>query len=464
MARWRARSCSWFVAGAIVVLAGCSASDGDESIAPDVAPSVYASGVRIASLRLYQGVEVSLMEGGNASTVDFPIVAGRDALVRIFVSLDASYDGEPVTARLHLGEGTSFDATMALVGPSSQESLSSTINIRIPGDALQPGAELMVELLQAQGNGSSDAVRFPAQGSLPIVVAPLAPELKIRLLPLAYTADGSGRLPDVSEQQLERYRQRFYATYPVARISLEVAAPLTLTDDLSGVGDGWDSALDALFDYRRTNAVPDDTYLYGLVAPAESANAYCGGDCTLGLSYLTREGDAALRVGLGVGFSDETSVETALHELGHLHGRDHAPCSAGDVDAGFPHADGSIGRWGYDLISDALRPPEQHRDFMGYCAPTWVSDYTYAGLYSRMWALSGVQARRTTLHRYAVLRVGIDGRLSERSEIVLPQRQGAPELVRGQLDGQQVALEGHFHRHSHLPGGLLLLDRGEAGP
>jgi hypothetical protein len=91
----------------------------------------------------------------------------------------------------------------------------------------------------------------------------------------------------------------------------------------------------------------------------------------------------ARQVGVSIGFRGETSVFALLHELGHLHGRRHAPCDAtADLDPAFPDPRGEVGVWGYDALTDELTPPSR-KDLMGYCGPRWISPYTQRALPER---------------------------------------------------------------------------------
>jgi hypothetical protein len=72
------------------------------------------------------------------------------------------------------------------------------------------------------------------------------------------------------------------------------------------------------------------------------------------------------------------------HELGHAHGRKHAPCgSAPDADPGFPRGDGAIGVWGWDQRSPKAIIPPAIKDVMSYCGQRWISDYTFQALAER---------------------------------------------------------------------------------
>jgi hypothetical protein len=68
------------------------------------------------------------------------------------------------------------------------------------------------------------------------------------------------------------------------------------------------------------------------------------------------------------------------HELGHNWSRLHSPCGgAGSPDPSYPYAGGKIGVSGYDLTTSLFKPASI-ADVMGYCNPSWVSDFTYKGI------------------------------------------------------------------------------------
>jgi hypothetical protein len=85
-----------------------------------------------------------------------------------------------------------------------------------------------------------------------------------------------------------------------------------------------------------------------------------------------------------------------LHEVGHNHGREHAPCvpqgsTIDGIDANFPQPDGSIGTIGYNALGDQLLEPT-FTDVMGYCQNQWLSAYTYSGLLSNVLGVNQLQA------------------------------------------------------------------------
>lgn len=136
--------------------------------------------------------------------------------------------------------------------------------------------------------------------------------------------------------------------------------------------------------------------MHGLVSPAASFDAFCRGGCTTGLGFVVDEdSDGSTRVSSGVGFTGLDSAWTMIHEVGHQHGREHAPCGVSGADRAFPQRDGTIGLWGYDRSTPTMLNVTSH-DFMSYCENEWVSQYTWAGLLARIQRVGApVQARET---------------------------------------------------------------------
>jgi len=416
---------------------------------------VLADGVHLNAIAIYQGVEVPLMDQGAPVHGTVPVVAGRAATLRAFVTLDDDHDGGEVTARLTLA-GEIYETTTVIEHPSSKQSLSSTINFDIAGDALQGSVDWHIELLKPtdQSSGGNADARWPQQGDAQLGASGSGARLSVVLVPLSYQADGSGRLPDVSQEQITLYRERLYATYPVAGVDIEVREPFAPTTALHADGDGWDALLNTMLAYRESIDVEPDQYVYGLVSPAASYDAYCPNGCVTGLSFLSTTASDNLRVGIGLGFSGEESAAIAVHELGHMHGRDHAPCGATDVDPAYPHADGQIGTWGLDIVSGRVYAPDAAVDFMSYCSPTWVSDYTFAGLFEHITQVDGQgspavgeKSYRVSGIRQGALPIDLDTMLMMR-----PLR-GDSQLVGGR--------HGHYFGYSHLPGGVLLSGAGD---
>jgi hypothetical protein len=94
--------------------------------------------------------------------------------------------------------------------------------------------------------------------------------------------------------------------------------------------------------------------------------------------------------------------DTVSHEMGHNLGRQHAPgCMVTDFDKGFPYADTGIGVDGYSIPEAAFKSHLKWKDVMGYCYPTWISDYTWNAFAARVRIISAYDAPTMMLARRA---------------------------------------------------------------
>ena len=122
-----------------------------------------------------------------------------------------------------------------------------------------------------------------------------------------------------------------------------------------------------------------------------------------------------------------------------------------------------IGTWGYDSLSGQLKNPSNTADFMGYCEPSWISDYTYEALYDRIVAVSGsadVQWPEDMSRNWQTVFVDGDGSTSM-GPVIQPER--PPVGFHRDVDlldrrGEVIdTAEGRFAPFDHLPGGILLV-------
>jgi hypothetical protein len=423
---------------------------------------VDATGVTITQIAVYQGVKSTIFLNGSAVSSNVPLVADREALVRVFVDIDPSYHATPITARLTLGSGAPIEVVKSVFNDSSEENLGTTINFEVPAASMVAGLQYGVELLQTPdvSAGNNPAARYPQSGLTTMNVTSVGSTLRIALVPVAYGADGSNRVPDVSSAQIARYENAFYSMYPVPRVEITVEPSVGWDQSMSASGGGWDSLLNALANYRADESPPNDVYYYGIVNPASSASQYCGGGCVAGLGMIAGPSDPYGRVAIGLGYA-EFAHETAVHELGHNHGRQHAPCGgASGIDPNYPHSGASIGVWGYDLVSKELINPSGTTDIMGYCQTTWVSDYTFAGLFQRIKFVNGasIQVAPEDMDReYERAQVDADGNLQWLSPVRLhtpPMNQAAEVVLESGAGDETVAAQ--FYPYDHLPGGVYL--------
>lgn len=360
-----------------------------------------AEGVTLEALALFQGVKVALAEGGAPVTArNAPIVAARRAVVRAYVSVPAR---AMVSGELEVREGARVVAihrdTITLEGSSRDDDPSSVLAFDVPAEQITETSSIAVRLVSSAGTPASSAphaARLPRDGSaLSLGAKDDGAGLELVLVPMRWDADGSGRLPDTSDAWLTTLRALLTAMYPLVDVSITVRAPVPWSRGLNWRGNVDFGAINSmLLDLREEDGASRRAYYYALVAPAESHAAYCGGSCTNGQSFLVSDpGSDGYRVGSGVGFGTEASAQTLAHELGHIHGRRHAPCGgASGTDAAYPYGGAAIGVWGFDPRTSTFLDPEDTRDFMSYCSPDWVSDYTWSAIFERTVAVSALSA------------------------------------------------------------------------
>jgi hypothetical protein len=469
-------------ATALLLLAACggsSAADVSETAGtPPTEATVPENGapanLKLGKISLFQGVEAVLsFEGNPPVKVQPSIVVGRDALVRVFVDPDDGFDNRDVTATLTVTAPGADDLVLSdtrKVRRSSDDAdLDSTFNFELSGDDLTEDTEFVVELTDEVGGGDPGATRWDSAEDLPGGLdTQVTDELNLVLVPIQYDADGSGRLPDTSQAQVDAIADLMYATYPAHAVTVRVAAPLPWSQTVNGFNPlGWQRLLDEISTLRGEADEPENTYYYGLFDPTDTFDEHCSAGCILGLSSPgVNTTNPSLRSSIGVGFPD-VAAETLVHEVGHAHGRFHAPCGGAlGADRDYPHEDASIGSWGYDLVTGELKDPASYTDIMGYCELQWVSNYTYFHLMDRIVTLAAQEAQPPALpSRRPITRLLTDGtgyleRAPRTSQVADPSTGG--EAVRLDLidaDGRPAGTtEGWLYPYDHLPGGVILLD------
>lgn len=425
--------------------------------------AIAAPGVSLNRVTINQGVSCELMKGGNEVTDSVPVAASRAGLLRVFYSTDSRYNGQPVVARLTFSGGAVLEQELSLGAESNEAQLGSTINFELPADKLTVGGSYRVDLVQ-QGLAEDEepAARFPQnEKDLASLQANPSSKLKIVLVPVVYYGDGSGRQPDVSAGQVEKYRAEFLAMYPVSDVEISVRNPIQWDSTVAPGGSGWSNLLNAVQSVRAQDGADSTTYYYGVFKPAASVQSYCAGGCVQGLGFLANKTSAPYRVAIGIGYSGLRSVEVALHELGHNHGREHAPCGVSG-DPSYPHAKGKIGRFGYHSGTKQFFAPNQYADVMSYCDPAWISDYTYSAIYKRSLGLKSSPLQVGTSPRYASYgryQVGSSGALKKLKPIslaVAPESDVYAEVTLATSSGV-VRVLAPYVRYDHLPGGTLLV-------
>lgn len=440
---------------------------------PSTPPGPVVEGLAISELAVFQGVKVDLLANDKwVSSRNAQVVAGRPGILRVYVAPTSSFKSTKVTAELRIVDGTKklpiiYDSK-TIDSASVETDLDSTFNLELPAEALTRTATFSVSLSATGGTiptGDSDG-RYPKDGSYKTIGAQPSGTVKVVVVPVVYNADGSGRTPDTTQAQLDLYKQTMMTLYPASDVEVTVRAPYNFSTAIAASGSGFSQILTAITQLRRQDGVDDDVYYYGAFAPKSSFGSYCGSGCVTGLSTVADESTPNLRASVGIGFSGSDSAETMAHEVGHAHGRNHAPCGgASGVDPDYPYSGAVLGVIGYDIFEKKLISQTKYHDMMSYCPPSWVSDYTYDALFQRIAAvsssLSAGGSSSSAAQTYRTAEVQADGSMKWIDEVVLAREPKGGETRQVKFlaeTGIQVSEQtARFYPYDHLPGGVMIV-------
>lgn len=429
-----------------------------------VGPVSDATGVTIREIAFYQAVKSTVMKTGKAQAPTVSLVAGRPATVRVFTDVGATSGGN-VSARLIIGTASPIVVNVGKPKSSTDASFASTINFDVPAQLMTQGMTYRVEIFEdpSTSQGPNPGSHFPAAGDQQLAVTS-GGRVKVTLIPIRYGADGSNRMPNTSAAQVQAYHDLFFAMYPTSSVEIGVGPTFPWNQAVDAGGNGWDALLGALSDYRVQSAAQTDEFYFGIFDPTSDPGSFCGGGCVAGLGYVGDPSAEYTRAAIGLGYGGDISTNTAVHEVGHNHGRPHSPCGgAAGPDPGFPYAGGSIGAWGMVPGSHQLLDPGQYKDLMGYCSPEWISDYVYESILSFKHAMQGaaiVYPPESLNQVYDRVRIGPDG-ATFMDPLTMPRPpMGSPRSVTVTTPSGAQTIDGQFYAYDHLDGGVLFVKQG----
>ena len=376
-----------------------------------------------------------LTQAVQSNEFPVPLVVGREALLRVFVTAPrpTSERIPAVRARFFLGDSEIHVAdiaakTTAIPTEIDQGSLSRSSQALIPGSVVQPGLEMVVEI---DPEGTLDPAlgvrsRIPETGRIVFNVAEMPP-FSLTVIPFVWseTADSSvvasatGMEADPDGHALLEHTT---SLLPISDLDVTAHTPVVTSSN---------SVLEILGETGAIRAMEGGSGNWmGLIAPPVAGGVA-----------------GAATVGGGSESASIPSSSTIAHELGHNMGLFHAPCGNPSwVDTAFPHANGSIGAWGYDFRRQVLVAPATP-DLMSYCGPRWISDYHFGNaLRYRLAEQAGTGASRSAAVRCLLLwgGVGEDGILYLEPAFVmdapptLPRSGGAYRLAGHDASGSEL--------------------------
>ena len=319
------------------------------------------------------------------------LIANRTAYVRWTLTSSTAYTN--VNAYLY---GTSNGAPLpgspiaainnplTLKSSANRAAFNDTFNFNLP-----PAWTLGTVVLSAQASNptgysvATDGATFQFANANP---------MQVTIVPINYICTtgvvGHSTIPaDSPYTYLTDYT---YRIYPVPSIPTTLHAAMTYHGPCNSLGVPTPSASDwnrSMLDGVTTvwgNDGDPNSYYYGLL------HLDCGSGCTAGVGWI---GGSKAAVGWdGWNASHSQASQTHAHEVGHNHGRFHAPgppsCEqATGIDSSYPYYQGQIGdtrhqNYGFDTKFLTIFPYSSTYDIMDYCNTQWVSDYTYTALYA----------------------------------------------------------------------------------
>lgn len=456
----------------VIALVGCGGTGNESSAGTpgDAGPSdadaatSFPQLLSVGKVDVYQAVQVTIAKDGAAvETRNAPLIAKREALVRVSAKVERGWKRKVVRASLTITStaGTKVLEDSAEIGPagSVDETLDSTLNFELSKDLVTKDATYAVEVRSKEGEVLA---RYPADGAEPL--APVnSGSLKVKLVPVQYDADGSGRTPALTDEAIAVYRDALYTMYPLQAIEITTRDAFAWSEPVEANGGGWGSLLSAIVDLRNADKTPADVYYYGVFQPAPGYSTYCKRGCVAGLSGLLSDPrDAFARGSIGLGYPGQESAGTMAHEIGHAHGRPHAPCGGpAGIDKKFPYAAGDVGVYGWNILEKDLYDIA-YTDMMGYCWPTWISDYTYVKLLERIQFVNGAKSMigvDTTPRAYRFVEIDESGKAKwGRSTFAEHPPLSDPHTVTFEApDGATHTMTGHWYPYGDLGGGLLVV-------
>jgi hypothetical protein len=302
---------------------------------------------------------------------DVPLIADRDAFLRVFVTAsEASVPSPNVRVWLYNGGVLASDQTLTRAGTTplapQEGTLGSSWNVAVPRALVTPNLSILVDVdpdnLVAETNETDNT--FPASGTpLPLQVE-AASTFRVTLVPVTTAVDG--RTGNVTAGNKNQFLDATMRMHPLSAFDATVGAPLTVAASVPALesnngNNSWNTILSQVQARRVSDG--NTRYYFGVVNPSYSSGV-------AGMGYIGFP--------VAIGWDKLPSgASVAAHEWGHNWARQHAPCgSAANPDMNFPYTGGTIGVFGYDVAAGVLKPTTSH-DLMGYCNNEWISDYTY---------------------------------------------------------------------------------------
>ena len=319
---------------------------------------------RIKSCSSEEPLRAYLVQAVQSHDYPVPLVAGRDALLRVFP--EAVHGSEAENPQLRLSfhvDGTETHVVDTSVNndfvqrQNDESELTNSLNVDIPGWVIQPGLELEIDVDPVEDDAESSANTTSGSTTvrIPIEVQEL-PIFNLTLVPFLYVDSDDTSIVDTVRAMAEKpWEHELLAgtrtLLPIGEWEVNAHEPITT------------NSKDSHDVFLQTAAIQamegDDGYYMGMLTESEHS-----------AGTAARNGTVSFAI---------PDSEVIAHELGHNFSLMHAPCAVrgSSVDPSYPQEDGSLGSWGYDAEDKSIVSAAT-ADVMSYCSPRWISDYHFS--------------------------------------------------------------------------------------
>ncbi len=370
-------------AGSYPIAAGNTSSGGNSYVPAPASQSATVTGGATASAAVVYTigapVPLNLVIDGMYLTQAIakydgttPVIAGRDAYLRVFVKANQANTSTPAV-RVRLYSGVTLIQTSTITAPGAsvptaitEGTWASSWNLLIPAATVQANLRVLADVdpTNAVAESNDGDNTFPTNGTPFSTDVRTLATWNVRFVPVLQSVNGLQG--NVTAGNMATFLVDPLKMLPIGANSADLRAVYTTTAPVleSGNGNGaWGTILSEVAALRSADA--STRYYYGVVK-----TSYGGG--VAGIGYV-----GGIKASLGWDNLPSGSGVMA-HELGHNMGRSHAPCGGvAGPDPSYPYAGGIIGNYGLDLATLTVKAPSTNYDLMGYCSPDWISDYNW---------------------------------------------------------------------------------------
>jgi hypothetical protein len=321
---------------------------------------------------------VHLNQAAQSYGGEVPLVAGRQALARVFVKANVTNTAQPSVRLTTYVNGAQFKQYV-IPAPQSptklidEAEISKSWNVLIPASDVVAGMSIFAEV----DPGNTVTESSDLDNVYPVSGTPLALDvrqvntMKVTFVPVTQPSTAAGNITEANKDSAVDFARRIY---PIDTFDIQVHAPFAYGSTMSGASydNTWTNLLNAI-DAMRVAEAPD-RYFYGLAHPAYSSGGTglgrLGQGSAIGMDFLGK-----------VSPSTDYYRMTIAHEWGHNFNRQHIACGGpAGPDPNYPYdALTTVGTNGFDVTSlgQFIRKATDFKEFMSYCQPLWISDYTY---------------------------------------------------------------------------------------